>query len=135
MNDCIFCKIANGEIPAEIFWKDDNYIAGLDINPATPGMTLVIPKKHLDSYIFRNEDKEISNILIASKKVAKILEKAFGVNRVAVVFEGLEVSHLHVKLYPIRDGESIKQILNSGYPKPTPEELHKLALEIMRKCN
>jgi histidine triad (HIT) family protein len=133
MNDCIFCKIANKEISAEIIWEDSNFIAGLDINPVTPGMTLVIPKKHLHSYVFVNEDKDITEAIIASKKVAKILEHAFNVDRVVVIFEGLQVNHLHVKLYPLKKGDSVKKLINSEYPKPTPEELHKTALDIIEK--
>lgn len=131
MNDCIFCKIANEEIPSEIIWKDDNFVAVLDINPVTPGMTLVIPRKHTDSYIFKNDDKDISEVMIAAKKVAKMIEKYFEVDRVAVILEGLEVNHLHVKMFPLRKEDTVRKILNSGYPKPTSEELHNLALDII----
>jgi len=133
VDDCIFCKIASEEIPAEIIWKDDNFVAFLDINPFNQGMTLLIPKKHLESYVFNNEDKEVAEIIVAAKKVSKMLEKYFEVDRIAVIFEGLQVNHLHVKLYPLRKGDSIKSILNSNYPKPTPEELHKLASDIIKK--
>ncbi|MFZ2663980.1 MAG: HIT family protein [Patescibacteria group bacterium] len=133
MNDCIFCKIASKEIPSEIIWEDGNFVAFLDINPVTSGMTLVVPKKHLSSYIFDNSDIDISETMKASKAVAKILEKAFKVDRVAVIFEGLEVNHLHVKIFPLRKGDTIRKILNLNYPKPTAEELHNTALEIIKR--
>ena len=49
-SSCIFCKIAKGEIPSVKIWEDKKHIAILDINPNTEGMTLVIPKKHYESF-------------------------------------------------------------------------------------
>jgi len=133
MENCIFCKIANGKVSSEKIWEDESFTAVLDINPVTTGMTLVIPKKHCSSYIFENEDETIQTAMLAAKKVAKMLENAFNAKKVAVILEGLEVDHLHVKLFPLKDGNSIKSILNSDFPKPSEEELHLLALEIIDK--
>ena len=131
MEDCIFCKIFKGEIPCAKIWEDEKFLAFLDINPATEGMTLVIPKYHLDSYIFKNKDGDIKDIMVAAKKVAKMLENALDVDRVAVIFEGIEVNHLHIKLLPLKEGESVKTLLNSGYPRPEDEGLKDLALKII----
>lgn len=130
MNNCIFCRIAKGEIPCEKVWEDKDFIAFLDIQPAAEGMTLVIPKKHLDSYIFENKDLDIHKLMSAAKKVATLLKKSLVVDRVIAVFEGLEVEHLHLKLFPLRIGESLKMILNSGGYTPTQEKLHEVALKI-----
>jgi len=46
MDSCVFCKIVKGEMPCAKIWEDDNFIAFLDIKPATKGMTLLIPKIH-----------------------------------------------------------------------------------------
>jgi diadenosine tetraphosphate (Ap4A) HIT family hydrolase len=99
--DCIFCKIASGEFDSAKIWEDENFLAFLDIMPNTKGMTLVIPKKHFDSYAFDMPDKDYSNLLLAVKKVTGILEKGLDVKRVAMVMEGLGVNHAHIKLYPI----------------------------------
>ena len=64
-------------------------------------MTLVITKEHYDSDATDMPDKEYSRLMIASKKVAKLLEKKLKVKRVAIVMEGLGVNHVHIKLYPI----------------------------------
>jgi histidine triad (HIT) family protein len=101
MNNCIFCKIIKGEIPAAKVWEDEEFLAFLDINPNTKGMTLVVPKKHFDSYAFDMSDQNICSLTLASKKVAKILEKGLNVKRVASVMEGMGVNHVHVKLYPL----------------------------------
>jgi diadenosine tetraphosphate (Ap4A) HIT family hydrolase len=101
ISDCIFCKIVKGEIPCVKVWEDENYLAFLDIMPNTEGMTLVIPKKHFDSYVFEMADRDYSDLFLVTKKVAKYIEKGLKVQRVALVMEGLGVNHAHMKLYPL----------------------------------
>ncbi|MGC8648869.1 MAG: HIT family protein [Candidatus Micrarchaeia archaeon] len=100
MEDCIFCRIVNNSIDSFKIYEDNDYIAVLDIFPNIKGQTLVIPKKHLDSYAFDLNDNELAKFIIVIKKVAKILEKGLNVSRVNMVFEGTEINHLHAKLYP-----------------------------------
>jgi diadenosine tetraphosphate (Ap4A) HIT family hydrolase len=95
-------------------WEDENFLAFLDIRPAMEGMTLVIPKSHHQSYIFNESDEVIVQLLGASRKVARMLEKAFGVKRVAAVAEGVGVSHLHIKLYPLH---GFNEKFKSEFPK------------------
>jgi len=102
MNEnCIFCKIVKGEIPCVKIWEDEKFLAFLDINPNVKGMTLVIPKEHFDSYAFDIDDKNYLELMAATKKVAKLLDKKLKVQRTAMVMEGLGVNHAHIKLYPI----------------------------------
>lgn len=101
MENCIFCKIIKGEIPCVKIWEDEKHIAFLDLNPNTEGMTLVITKEHFDSDAIDMPEKEYSELMIATKKVAKVLKKGLDVNRVAIVMEGLGVNHVHIKLYPL----------------------------------
>ncbi len=100
--DCIFCKIVKGEIGSAKVWEDDEFLAILDVNPNTRGMTLVLSKEHYDSYAFDIPEDVYQKLMKASKKVAKILEKGLNVKRVAMVMEGMGVNHLHLKLYPLR---------------------------------
>ena len=130
MENCIFCRIAKGEIPCMKIWENEKYLAFLDINPVTEGMTLVIPKKHKDSRVFKNENSDICEIMSASKEVSGILENKLNIERVGLIFEGVEVDHLHAKLIPIKDGENIKMILQSHYPKPEIKELEDLCKRI-----
>jgi len=130
MENCIFCKIAKGEIPCMKIWENEKYLAFLDINPVTEGMTLVIPKEHKDSRVFKNENSDICEIMSASKEVSEILENKLNIERVGLIFEGVEVDHLHAKLIPIKDGENIKMILQSHYPKPEIKELEDLCKRI-----
>ena len=99
--DCIFCKIVKGEIPCAKIWEDENFLAILDKFPNTEGMTLVVPKKHFDSYVFEMPESDYLKIMEAAKKVAKLLDKKLKVQRTALVMEGLGVNHAHIKLYPI----------------------------------
>lgn len=126
MENCIFCKIIKGDIPCMKIWEDDNFLAFLDINPVTEGMTLVIPKEHKDSNAFNNPDKDICDLTSAAKKVVNILENKLPIERVGLVFEGIEVEHLHAKLIPIKGGENIKMLLTSNAYRPTIEILENL---------
>lgn len=100
MNDCIFCKIINKEIPSSIVYEDEEILAFRDINPVAPVHILVIPKKHIESLIkLRKEDKVlIGKIYTAINKIAKqeeIDEKGFRVVVNCGEDGGQEVKHLH----------------------------------------
>lgn len=101
VKDCVFCKIIKCEIPAAKIWEDEEFLAILDINPNTKGMTLVLPKEHYPSYVFEMPDDIYQKLWLAAKKAANLLEKALGVSRVALVMEGMGVNHAHIKLYPL----------------------------------
>jgi len=73
MKDCVFCKIAKGEIPSIKIWENEKYLAFLDVNPVKPGHTLLIPKKH-DAYIFDLNDSEYLEIMSVAKIIAKKLK-------------------------------------------------------------
>ncbi len=101
MENCIFCKIVTKNFESGCFWEDDEFMAILDINPNTPGMALVITKKHYDSDGFKMPDDVYQRFMLAAKKVARILETGLEVQRVAMVMEGMGVNHAHIKLYPL----------------------------------
>lgn len=110
MNKCIFCKIISGEIPSYKIWEDDLHIAVLDIFPNTKGMTLILSKKHYDSYAFDMPEAAYSKIMLAAKKVGKILDKKLKTKRTALVMEGMGVNHVHIKLYPLHGlGEKFEE--------------------------
>ncbi len=94
-------------------------------------MTLVIPKEHKDSRIFKNENSDVCEIMNASKEVANILENKLKIERVGLIFEGMEVDHLHAKLIPIKGGENIRMILESHYPRPDMKDLEDLHKKIV----
>ena len=129
--NCIFCKIANGEIPSVKVWEDDKHLAILDIHPNTEGMTLVIPKEHYNSDPTEMPDEQYKELMIAAKKVAILLKEKLKVSRVAFVLEGLGVNHIHVKLYPIYpSNEKEGYITTQLGPQKSDEELNEIAEKI-----
>lgn len=98
--DCLFCKVVAGDITSFKIYEDDKYIAILDIFPNVKGQTVVLPKKHIESYLFDLNEEELSDFMKATKKVVKLLENKLGAKRVRWVLEGTGINHLHAKLYP-----------------------------------
>ena len=77
-------------------------MAFLSIFPNTDGFTVVASKRHLPSYAFDNNDRDLTDLLLATKKVAKLLDSYFDdVGRCGMFFEGFGVDHLHSKLFPM----------------------------------
>lgn len=108
-NKCIFCEIVKGTIQSTIFWQDDNHIAFLAIDPNTEGFSCVIPKEHFESDPLQIPDETLSDLIVASKKVAQILKNYYSdVGRVGIVIEGLGINHAHVKLIPMHGTEKLK---------------------------
>ena len=102
MNDCIFCKIVKGEAPCHKIWEDKDHLAFLSIFPNTEGFSVVITKKHYSSYAFNLPDNILEKLVIASKKVAKLLDAGLDdVGRTGTIFEGFGVDHVHAKLFPM----------------------------------
>lgn len=101
MVDTVYDKILRGEIKSYKVWEDEKHLAFLTPYPNTPGFTLVIPKINPGNYVFSLKDDEYHELLGAAKTVARILEKALDIKRVALVFEGTGVPHVHAKLIPL----------------------------------
>ena len=101
MQDSIFTKIINKELPCYKIAENNNFIAFLDI-PLKKGHTLVVPKIQVD-YIYDLPDKVLSDLFIFSKKIAKKIESVIDCKRVGVAVIGLEVPHAHVHLIPINE--------------------------------
>lgn len=116
--NCIFCQIAQKKSPAFIIDENEQYMAFLDIFPNTDGMTLVIPKKHFDSYAFQMPDQALAELMQYSKKIALRLDKAFeDVGRTGMVMEGFGVNHVHIKLYPLHGTKQDQfEAINSNDP-------------------
>ena len=104
MSDCIFCKLANGEIPTNTVYEDENYRVIMDANPANAGHSLVLPKKH-GKDIFELDAETVAGAHAVAKKVAvaaKELLNADGVNILQNNGEaaGQTVPHFHVHVIP-----------------------------------
>ncbi|MBP5198206.1 MAG: HIT family protein [Lachnospiraceae bacterium] len=112
-DDCIFCKIANGEIPSRTVYEDDKFRAVLDLGPATDGHTLILPKDHADNLFDLPEDYAKALIPTAQKIASKMKDnlKCDGLNLVQNNGEvaGQTVMHFHLHLIPRyeNDGQRI----------------------------
>jgi histidine triad (HIT) family protein len=99
--DCLFCKIVNGEISSWKIFESEHQLAFLTPFPNTPGFTVVIPKEHLSSAIFSLDEKEYAALLNAAREVAHLLERGLHCKRVGMIAEGMGVDHAHIKLIPM----------------------------------
>jgi len=100
---CIFCKIINKEIPSEIIYEDDNFLAFKDIHPIAPVHVLIIPKNHIETINdLKNEDGELmGKMIIAARDIAK--KQGIADNGYKLLFRvgqhgGQEVEHIHLHL-------------------------------------
>lgn len=109
-SDCVFCQIVSGSLPSHSIWESDTHLAFLSIFPNTEGFTVVIPKEHHGSYAFEQSDDVLSNLIIATKQVAQILDAYFDdVSRCGLFFEGFGADHLHAKLSPMHGTADYKK--------------------------
>ena len=100
MENCLFCKIANKEIPSSVVYEDDKILAFNDINPVAPVHILVIPKKHIaGADAIEAEDAEILGYIWTKSRViaekAGVAEKGFRVINNCGEDGGQTVRHLH----------------------------------------
>ncbi len=114
MADCIFCKIIDGSIPSKTFYKDKNTIGFLDINPATPGHSLVVPKKHF-THIYDADSKTIGEMFDGVKKVAELVKTRLNADGLNIFINqgreaGQVIDHFHVHILPRYKGDRIKLI-------------------------
>lgn len=112
-NDCIFCKIANGEIPSRTVHEDQRFRVILDLNPATRGHALILPKDHSESLYDLPEDTAAA-VLVLAKKLAVVMSERLGCDGLNLVQNngetaGQTVSHFHLHMIPryVDDGQTL----------------------------
>jgi len=112
MSDCIFCKLANGEIPTATLYEDDEFRVILDAGPATKGHCLILPKAHYAD-IYEIPDDLLGRAFQLAKKIAVRMTKAMDCDGFNIVQNnkpcaGQTVFHFHIHLIPrYKDGDVI----------------------------
>lgn len=112
-DDCIFCKLANGIIPTNSIYEDDDFNVILDAAPATKGHALILPKEHADN-LYELSDETAEKVLVLAKKLAKNMQEKLGCDGLNLVqnngtVAGQTVFHFHMHLIPRykNDGQEI----------------------------
>lgn len=131
MEDCIFCKIIRGEIPAAKVYEDDNVLAFLDIHPVREGHTLVIPKAHVPEFQ-EMESGAYQKVMDVVKNIARALRKTTDAKRVGISVLGFDVPHTHVHVIPLHEVDDItsQRKIDGLLGNPTSEELAETAHKI-----
>lgn len=133
--NCIFCKIIQGEIPSAKVYEDEEVFAFLDISQVTKGHTLIIPKKHVEN-IYETNEEIASSLFARVPKIANALKKAYQPAGINILNNngkaaGQTVFHIHIHLIPRydeSDGFDAKWVTNNeAY---TPEDLAEIAQKI-----
>lgn len=110
--NCLFCKIINKEIPAEIIYEDDLCLAFLDIRPVNPGHTLMIPKEHTRN-IFDSSDKLLAHLLPVIKKISLAIKEFLPAEGINIHFNnepaaGQVIFHTHAHIIPRYSSDSLR---------------------------
>ena len=108
MQDSIFTKIINGEIPCHRIFEDDKVIAFLDIHPINPGHTLVVPKRQVD-HLWDLGDDDYHYLMSVVKHIADHIRVTLNPPRVGVLVEGFAIPHCHIHIIPFYHGDDVKK--------------------------
>ena len=124
-DDCIFCKLANGQIPTNVIYEDDDFTVILDASPASKGHSLIIPKQHYDD-LFGIDESAASKVMPLAKKLAAHMKEVLGCDGINVLQNngeeaGQTVFHFHTHVIPRYKGAA--GILNWSHVSFTDEEM------------
>jgi len=98
--NCLFCRIAAGELPAHKVHEDEHVLAFLDLHPIRPGHTLVIPRAH--HVWFEDMPAELATrVTSCAQSLARAMKALYKVERVALFYTGIHVPHVHAHVVPM----------------------------------
>jgi len=134
MEECIFCRIINGKIPAAKVYEDSNTISFLDILPANKGHCLIVPKKHYET-LLDIPDSDLESLVKAAKKVAKALSLSLGNGSFNLIMNngrtaGQLVAHAHIHIIPRFKGDRLR--IKWTHKKYQDNEMKKLQEKIKK---
>lgn len=118
--DCIFCKIANGEIPSRTLYEDGDFRVIFDISPASKGHAIILPKKHAAN-IFEISEEDASKIYVVAKKAATALSEELQCDGINILQNngeaaGQSVFHLHMHIIPRYKDDTVNIKWKPGVP-------------------
>lgn len=135
MSDCIFCKIANGEIPAATLYEDEDFRVILDLGPANKGHALILPKAHFEN-LYELPDELAGKAMVLAKKIILRMKEVLNCDGYNVVQNngtaaGQTVFHFHVHLIPRNEGDQAGVTWTPGTltPEDKAEILEKFSMK------
>ena len=116
--NCIFCKLAAGDIPSATIYEDDDFRVILDLGPASKGHALILPKEHYRN-LFDIDDEVASKVMVLAKKIVNKLKPVLGCDGYNIVQNneecaGQTVFHFHMHLIPRYEGDNVGLGWNCG---------------------
>ncbi len=136
-NDCIFCMLANGDIPTNTIYEDDDFRVILDASPAAFGHALILPKKHYAN-IFEIDPTLLQKALPLAQKVALAVKEVFKCDGINIqqnngAAAGQTVFHFHIHIIPRYDDDGIN--LNWPQKEVSDEEQQNICKKLHEKLN
>lgn len=135
--NCIFCKIANGDIPAATIYEDEQFRVILDLGPASRGHALILPKNHFADLLALDEETS-SKVLALAAKIGAAMKKSLGCAGFNLVQNngeaaGQTVFHFHMHVIPRYEGGP--KMVSWEPESPSGEELAELAGQIKKELS
>lgn len=132
-DDCVFCKIINGEFPSRTLYETDKFKVILDIAPVTKGHALIMPKEHFEN-LYELPDEVAAEAMILAKSIAIELKDRLHADGMNIIQNNGEVAdqtvpHYHLHVIPRYEHEV--GIFNWGHKSPSVEELDAIQQEIL----
>lgn len=133
-SNCIFCKIANGEIPSKTVYEDERFRVILDISPASKGHAIILAKNHAAN-VFELPEEDAAAIYVVAKKVATAMQKVLKCDGINILQNngeaaGQTVFHLHMHVIPRYKDDKVQITWDNGEPA---EQLSDALLEELQK--
>ncbi len=136
---CLFCRIGQREIAAHIVYEDERLIAFLDRGPIRPGHTQIMPRQHF-AYFDDAPPELLAGIVTVGQQLARAMKQTLRVPRVAFLFTGGDIAHVHAHAVPIHEETDITSrryivednVTFRGLPSPSDRELARTAADLRR---
>lgn len=127
---CIFCKLANGEIPTNTVYEDENFRVILDASPATKGHSLILPKQHYAN-LYEIDEETAAGAMKLAKKLAAHMKETLSCDGVNILQNngetaGQTVFHFHVHVIPRYEGAKNSDILRWTHEEFSDEEVKEI---------
>ena len=132
---CIFCKIANGDIPSKTIYEDEDFRVILDLGPAAKGHALILPKQHYKN-LYELPEELAAKAMILAKKMATVMREKLACDGFNLVQNNGEVAgqtvfHFHMHLIPRYEDDGQK--IGWNPLSPTQDELENIKNQIINK--